>query len=238
MPEEINRIITDHSSDILFATSEVAMENLRSEGLSDRSYMTGDVMYESLIWARDQAKERSRIVADLGLSESEFHLATIHRPRNTDNPERLEKIIGALDTTDKDVIFPVHPRTRNALDKYGIREDSYNNIIMTEPTGYIDFVRLVDAAARVITDSGGVQKEAFFLKTPCVTLREETEWVETVKSGMNQLVGADPELIKDTLQQEVSLPENIPEPYGDGTATVKIRELLEAAVSESNDMDL
>ncbi|WP_135829681.1 non-hydrolyzing UDP-N-acetylglucosamine 2-epimerase [Halorussus halobius] len=227
MPEEVNRVLTDHASDYLFVPSGRAAANLREEGVEDRVYNTGDVMYDSILWARERAADASSILDDLSLSEGEYALATVHRPRNTDEPERLATIVDVLGEVSREVVLPAHPRTVSRLEEHGLREDAERAVTLIDPVGYLDFVRLLDGAWRVVTDSGGVQKEAFFLDTPCVTLREETEWDETVESGWNVLVGADRDAIRSALDRGFDLDREKPEPYGDGNAAEKVRLALE-----------
>ena len=225
MPEEVNRELTDHVSDLLFAPTRRGVENLRKEGV-ENVHLTGDVMYDAILWARSRAAEHSDVLATNDLADGEYVLATVHRAGNTDDPDRLAAIMGALCEIDREVVFPIHPRTMECLDEYGLRERVESSITLIDPVGYLDFVRLLDGAERVATDSGGVQKEAFFLDTPCVTLREETEWVETIDAGWNTLVGADGEAIRRELTAPVSLPEK-PELYGDGDAAERMVDLLE-----------
>ncbi len=227
MPEEINRVLTDHVSDYLFVPSERAAQNLRDEGVEDQVYNTGDVMYDSILWARERAADASSILDDLSLASGEYALATVHRPRNTNKSERLDEIIDALGAISREVVFPAHPRTISSLDEHGLREDAEAAVTLVDPVGYLDFVRLLDGAWRVVTDSGGVQKEAFFLDTPCVTLREETEWDETVESGWNVLVGADRDAIQAVIDREFDVDGEKPQPYGDGNAAEKVRLALE-----------
>ncbi|ELY54338.1 UDP-N-acetylglucosamine 2-epimerase [Natronococcus amylolyticus DSM 10524] len=230
MPEEINRVLTDHASDLLFTPSESAVETLRAEGITDGVHWTGDVMYDSLLAVRDDVADRSTILTDLGLSAGEFILATVHRQENTDQQPNLEAIVDGLGSASLPVVFPVHPRTVDRLKTYGLWERTTDRFEVIDPLGYLDFIRLLDTAARVVTDSGGVQKEAFFLETPCVTLREETEWIETVDCDWNELVGADEARICDALREDRTL-EATPNPYGDGKAGRRIAEHLRARIS-------
>ena len=228
MPEEVNRILTDHAADLRFAPSAEAVANLHDEGITEGVYESGDVMYDTLRWASARATDRSSTLDDLDLQPNEYVLSTIHRAGNTDDPDRLRSIVDGLARSPLPVVFPAHPRTVDRLDRYGLRERAEAELRIVDPVGYLDFIRLLDAAERVATDSGGVQKEAFFLDTPCVTLREETEWVETVECGWNELVGADRAAIERALRSEWAL-ENKPSPYGDGTAADTIVEVLEDA---------
>ncbi|WP_411969026.1 non-hydrolyzing UDP-N-acetylglucosamine 2-epimerase [Haloferax sp. YSSS75] len=229
MPEEVNRVLTDHCSDLLFAPSESAASTLEAEGIHDGVYVTGDVQYDAILAVRGAARERSTVLEEMGLRDGEYVLATVHRAGNTDDPARLEAIMTGLGDADRPVVFPVHPRTENALKAADLwtRVAEDENIVLVDPVGYLDFVRLLDGAERVATDSGGVQKEAFYLDKRCVTLRDETEWVETVDSGWNTLVGADTDAIRTALQSTDSLPDK-PSLYGDGTAAQRIVEVLSA----------
>ena len=225
MPEEVNRVLTDHASDVLFPPSESAAETLASEGITDGVYVVGDVMYDSLLWAREVAQTESSVLSDLGYDEGEFVLSTVHRAGNTDDPAKLAAIVDGLESSPLPVVLPVHPRTEQRLREFDLWERANAALDIVDPVGYLDFVRLLDGAERVATDSGGVQKEAFFLDTPCVTLREETEWVETVECGWNVLVGADSDAIGRAVTVERSLAEK-PQPYGDGNAAAAIVRVL------------
>jgi UDP-GlcNAc3NAcA epimerase len=236
MPEEINRVLTDHASDLLFAPSESAAETLTVEGITNGVYVVGDVMYDSILWARDVAHQESSVLEELELDPGEFILSTVHRAGNTDDPDRLDSILAGLAAAQLPVVLPVHPRTEKRLQEYGLWEKATTELEVVEPVGYLDFVRLLDASERVATDSGGVQKEAFYLDTPCVTMREETEWVETVESGWNVLVGSDGGAIERELKKGCSL-EGKPTPYGDGSAAEQIVEVLSNyAIEDSSEV--
>ncbi len=185
MPEEINRIIADHVSDYLFAPTRTAAGILEKEGLADKTYLTGDIMVDTLSNNLQVALEKSNITKELEVDGREFSLLTLHRNYNVDNPAILVNILDQLDRLDELIIFPVHPRTRKIIEN---TEMSWANISLTEPLGYIDFIAAEHYSKRIITDSGGIQKEAFILGRPCITLRTETEWVETVEAGWNLLV--------------------------------------------------
>lgn len=193
MPEEINRVLTDHVSDLLFCPGATAVANLAAEGIRAGVHPVGDVMHPALMHAAAVARDKSDVLARLGLSAGGYALATVHRAENVDDPERLQRIISALRDVSRQrpVVFPVHPRTRRQLPEL----HAGGGLIPIDPVGYLDMVRLEAGAAVILTDSGGVQKEAYWLRVPCVTLREETEWVETVREGWNVLVGADPDRI-------------------------------------------
>jgi UDP-GlcNAc3NAcA epimerase len=190
MPEEINRVLTDHISTLLFCPTQTAITHLAAEGITHGVYRVGDVMYDALMWAVAQGRTRPDVLAGLGLPEKGYLLATLHRAENTDNLTRLQSITDAFNRLDEPLVFPVHPRTRKKLDEIAYAPAPHVHLI--EPVGYLDMARLESAARRILTDSGGIQKEAMWLGVPCVTLRDETEWVETVESGWNVLVGADP----------------------------------------------
>jgi len=234
MPEEVNRVLTDHSSELLFAPTERAVENLRAEGRSAGVHRCGDVMYDAVERVGEEALETGALHREHGLSPTEYVLATVHRAGNTDDPARLDAIVSGLGRVELPVVIPVHPRTRDALEAAGLWERATRELTCLEPVGYLDFLSLLAGAHSVATDSGGVQKEAFYLDTPCVTLREETEWVETVECGYNQLVGADEAAIIDALSTEVLLPEK-PSLYGDGNAAREIVSILEGSHSEAVD---
>ena len=225
MPEEVNRVLTDHASDLLFVPSERAAGTLRAEGIDDGIAVTGDVMYDAVLRVRDGAAACSSILDTLGLREEAYVLATVHRAANTDSPERLASILDGLASARLPVVLPVHPRTERALREYGLWETANERLRLVDPVGYLDFVRLLDGAERVATDSGGVQKEALYLDTRCVTLRDETEWVETVECGWNVLVGADERAIRSALRVTAELPEK-PPLYGDGRAAERLTAAL------------
>ncbi|CVK33934.1 non-hydrolyzing UDP-N-acetylglucosamine 2-epimerase [Methanoculleus bourgensis] len=193
MPEEVNRVLTDHCSDILFCPTATAVANLAAEGVTAGVHLTGDVMVDALQQNLPLAKERSTALIDLGLSPKGYFLATVHRASNTDDPAALRAIMDAFARLDAPVVFPVHPRTRKKFAEYGIAPAA--NVSVVEPLPYFDMLALLSGARAVLTDSGGVQKEAYILEVPCVTLRENTEWVETLEDGWNVLVGADADRI-------------------------------------------
>jgi UDP-GlcNAc3NAcA epimerase len=228
IPEESNRVLTDHASTLLFAPTVTAVQNLAAEGLTAGVHRTGDVMYDAMLWARDRAAEHSSVQDRLDLPAGEYTLATVHRAGNTDDPERLAGIVEGLGRAPGEVVLPLHPRTESRLREYDLYADLDAAVRIVDPQGYLDFVALLDGATRVVTDSGGVQKEAFFLDTPCVTMREETEWVETVESDWNVLVGADPAAIAGA-RREATAPAAKPNPFGDGDAAERIVEVLDHA---------
>lgn len=191
MPEEINRIITDHCSDILFCPTKNAVENLKNEGITENVFLTGDVMVDSLLYNRKIAENKSTILKDLGLKSKEYLVATIHRASNTDNEENLKNIVDAFSELNETIIFPLHPRAEKFLKIYGLFDKLKSSVILIKPLGFFEFIKLMDHAKMILTDSGGVQKEAYVLKVPCITLRENTEWVETIEDKWNVLVGTD-----------------------------------------------
>ena len=191
MPEEINRIVTDHLSDLLFCPSQTAVKNLAAEGITNGVHLVGDVMADALVYNRGIAQRKSRILETLGFADEEYCVLTVHRAGNTDDRENLTSIIRAIGKAGVPVVFPVHPRTRQYLQKYHLLVNLPRNIHMIDPLGYLDMIRLMESAIKILTDSGGIQKEAYMLGVPCITLRENTEWVETVETGWNVLVGAD-----------------------------------------------
>jgi UDP-N-acetylglucosamine 2-epimerase len=184
MPEEINRIVSDHTSDFLFVPTAVAIENLAREGLRAKSYLTGDIMVDSLGYARSIALSNNEFT-----NIDNYYLLTLHRPYNVDDPKKLSKILELLNSLNNHVVFPVHPRTRQIIEKNNIPVTS--NINLINPLGYLDFIALQSNAEKIITDSGGIQKEAYILQKPCITLRSETEWIETVESGWNMLLNVE-----------------------------------------------
>lgn len=199
MPEEINRVMTDHVSSQLFCPTKAAVENLRKEGITEGVYQVGDVMADAIEYNRDIAGQRKSVAASLGCQRGEYLVATVHRPSNTDSRRNLTGIMQALGASEKDVIFPAHPRTVKYLNDYGLFGTLPHNIKIVEPLSYLDMLGLMDGAEKIVTDSGGVQKEAYMLGVPCVTLRENTEWVETLEGGWNVLVGADREKILEAI---------------------------------------
>ena len=185
MPEEINRIVTDHVSRYLFAPTQTAVTNLNNEGLGNYTYLTGDIMVDTIKNSIEIALKKSTVLEEYKLNNTEYSLLTLHRNYNVDDSKILEHILNQLGETGEKIIFPVHPRTQKMLaENYTVPA----NIQLTTPLGYLDFIRLEYSAKRIITDSGGIQKEAYILKKPCITLRTETEWVETVTEKWNMLV--------------------------------------------------
>lgn len=190
MPEEINRVLTDHLSSLFFCPTQNAVNNLRKEGIVKGVYKVGDLMYDAVLFYFHQAENKSLIMTQLNLKNKNYFLATVHRAENADTKEKLKQIVSILHKLDKRVLFPVHPRTLKAIRKWKLTIDS-RKISLLPPIGYLDMLVLQANAKAILTDSGGIQKEAYFLHTPCLTLRNETEWPETVKAGNNRLVGID-----------------------------------------------
>jgi UDP-N-acetylglucosamine 2-epimerase len=222
MPEEINRVLTDHVSDLLFCPSDVAVSNLAKEGITEGVINVGDVMVDSLLFASEKAKGSSNIEEAYGVMPGKYLLATLHRAENTDVSHRLSNILEAFSSIDTPILFPMHPRTRKAISEFGFDEKLSNPLInIIQPVGYLDMVLVEQSARMILTDSGGIQKEAYVLKVPCITLRDETEWVETVQTGWNILVGADIHQIVDAVKN-FQEPADHPQLYGDGNAGQRI----------------
>jgi UDP-GlcNAc3NAcA epimerase len=221
MPEEINRILTDHLSDILFCPTFQAVENLKNEGIKKNVFHTGDVMFDAALQAADLADKHNLILKTTGLVPGAYFLATLHRAENTDNQTRLRSILSALNqlSLQKSVVLPVHPRTIKKIKTFGL-ESLTANLKMIDPVSFLEMVALEKSATLILTDSGGVQKEAYFHGIPCITLRDETEWTETVEKGWNVLAGCDVDRILEAAKKR-SQGTPILE-YGIGTAAPKI----------------
>ncbi|MCI5156841.1 MAG: UDP-N-acetylglucosamine 2-epimerase (non-hydrolyzing) [Candidatus Electrothrix sp. AUS1_2] len=231
MPEEINRTLTDHAADLLFAPTETAVKNLTNEGLREKAYLVGDIMYDAALYYAEKAEQKSDILRSLNVQPKGYILTTVHRAENTDDPVRLRNIVAMLSRLAKQrtVVFPLHPRTRNALVQSGL-QDSLTGCMMIDPVGYLDMVMLEKNAQYIVTDSGGVQKEAYFHKVPCITLRDETEWVELVELGWNRL-GSPREQINlaDILIRDSFAMREGKNSYGDGRAARHIAKLMLSA---------
>ena len=186
MPEEINRIVADHTSDYLFAPTNTAVNNLKQEGLAKQTFLTGDIMVDSLLQNIERAKHFSSIIQELKIETGNYYLLTLHRPYTVDDPDNLRLVLDKLSSLRKEIIFPVHPRTLKIIESNKINISI--NIKLIKPVGYLDFINLEQNSEKIITDSGGIQKEAYILNKPCITLRTETEWVETVETGWNLLI--------------------------------------------------
>ena len=226
MPEELNRVITDRISKILFCPSKASVANLNAEGIRDGVHEVGDVMADALASARARATEESDVLERFELEEQGYLLATVHRAANTNDGARLCAILNALSSVSVPVILPLHPRARQRIDELALSAEIGGNVRIVDPLGYLDTIRLASSARVVATDSGGLQKEAYWLGVPCVTLREETEWIETVESGWNTLVGADRDAIAAAILS-AARPALRPILYGDGKAAERIARIVE-----------
>ncbi|MBC2721500.1 non-hydrolyzing UDP-N-acetylglucosamine 2-epimerase [Desulfosporosinus sp.] len=221
MPEEVNRVLTDHVSTLMFCPTDQAVKNLSLEGLTKGVVRTGDVMADALYYHARRAEERS-MMETLRYPKKSYLLATVHRAENTDDPSRLAGIINAFAQIEGQIVLPLHPRTRKLLQDH--RLTIPENVEVIEPVGYLEMILLEKEAELILTDSGGVQKEAYLWKVPCVTLRDETEWVETVQTGWNTLTGAKTEAIVDTVKnyRNQPLPPYLENLYGNGRASEEI----------------
>ncbi|MHC4757055.1 MAG: non-hydrolyzing UDP-N-acetylglucosamine 2-epimerase [Planctomycetota bacterium] len=229
MPEEINRVVADRLSNFLFCPTDTAVENLTSEGITEGIYKVGDVMYDSVLFNTELAAETSNIMEELKLEPKSFYLATIHRAENTDDPVRLENIFKAFQQMEHPIVLPLHPRTKKTL---GAKlEQIESGLTVIEPVPYLDMLMLEKNSRLILTDSGGVQKEAYWFGVPCVTLRDETEWIELVSAGVNQVVGAHTDKIITAVSETKKLYQGVNEKetvdlYGDGHCAKKIAEIL------------
>lgn len=235
VPEEVNRILTDHISDLLFAPTQTAVNNLNREGINRGVYLTGDVMLDSFNHFRKLNENNFEIMSKHHLESGKYLLATVHRARNTDIRENLQAIVDSLCSIPGKIIFPVHPRTTKYLKQFGLYEKLHESpdIILIEPVGYIESIILTSNAKKVITDSGGLQKEAYFARVPCVTLDESTGWTETVEDNWNVLVGSDKDKILDAVENFVPDREqrNV---FGDGKAAEKMVNIMSEFCSNEN----
>jgi UDP-GlcNAc3NAcA epimerase len=227
MPEEINRVVVDHISNLLFAPTKTAISNLHNEGISKYVYNVGDVMYDSLLQKIDLIRNNRDILDEFELDPQNYFVVTLHRSENTENIQNLKNILQAMSESNKQFIFPIHPRTKKFIDYYSLASllNESDNIRIIKPLGYLNFLRILQGANKILTDSGGIQKQAFMLKIPCITLRENTEWVETVETGWNVLVGTDKDKIKEMISGFKPKGEHT-DLYGDGFASKKISEIL------------
>ena len=226
MPEEHNRVLTDHCSTFLFCPTPTAVDNLSNEGIIQNVHLVGDPMLDATLHYLPIAEQKSTALQEHNLDSGHYFLATLHRPSNVDDPKTLIHVLETFDELPLPVLFPVHPRTKAKIDELG---KTYPNIVQVSPVGYLDMLKLLKHAKALLTDSGGLQKEALFLKTPCITLREETEWLETLQDNANQLTGPNPEKIYQAL-------DNLPHPsifgdnttFGDGTSAQQTAKILAA----------
>lgn len=222
MPEELNRIVVDRLSALLFCPTETAVRNLEAEAITEGVHVVGDVMLDASLELAPIARERTHVLSDHGVEPGGYVLLTLHREANV-RPASLARIVTAVNALDEPVVFPAHPRTWSALLEHGLELGP--RVRTLAPAGYLDFAALASQARVVLTDSGGVQKEAYWHGVPCVTLRRSTEWVETVETGWNRLTGDDPDAIV-AAAREAKRPRDHPPLYGDGKASNRIAELL------------
>jgi UDP-N-acetylglucosamine 2-epimerase len=227
MPEELNRLVADHLSDLHLCASHAAVLHLAVEGIVNSVQWTGDVMLDALMQNRPIAQRKSDALVRLDLKPGNYSLVTIHRAGNTDDPARLGQIVQALNCVRQTIVFPLHPRTRQALSK--IDAPFADHVKVIDPVSYFDMMILEENARLIATDSGGVQREAYYLGIPCLTLRDETEWIETVEVGWNKLVGTEPERITKAWSS-FAPPVEHPPIYGDGTAAQCIADILDNEV--------
>jgi UDP-GlcNAc3NAcA epimerase len=224
MPEEVNRVVTDHLSELLFAPTPIAVECLQKEGISQGIHLVGDVMMDAILTYQAKAKQSSDILARYQLNPNKFYLATIHRPSNTDDKSRLSAILKSLSQLDLPVVFPIHPRTQARIQKMELSDYlGAGSIVAIPPVSYLDMLMLESACQGIITDSGGIQKEAYIFGRPCFTLRNETEWKETVDVGWNRLV--EPETLLEAIAN-FGFPAEKPLFYGNGDAAIKISDIM------------
>ena len=234
MPEEINRILADHASEVLFPPTEDARKNLEREGITENVYVVGNTVVDAVLQNAEVAEKKSDILKRLGLEPKGYVLITAHRAENTDSRENLAKLVEILEALPMKAVYPMHPRTRKRLEEFGLweRVNSIENLIITKPLGYLDFLKLEKNAFAIMTDSGGIQEEAIILGMPCLTLRYNTERPETVEAGGNVLVGLEKERALEYLQRLQEEGEfyrkmaEAPNPFGDGKAGERIAEIL------------
>jgi UDP-GlcNAc3NAcA epimerase len=236
MPEEINRIVADHVSDLLLAPTPTAMDNLQAENLIEKSKNVGDIMRDAVLFNSKLAEQQSDILTTLGLKPKKYGVVTIHRAENTDDFMRLKEILASLNEIAEGglkLIFPVHPRTKNKINSDLQEWEANSNFSLIEPVGYLDMMQLVGNAALSLTDSGGLQKEAFFLNCPCITLRDETEWIETVESEGNIIAGADSTRIQEAysywnkrIESGIDFTDHVNKFFGRGNTAEQILEAI------------
>ncbi|SFS33955.1 non-hydrolyzing UDP-N-acetylglucosamine 2-epimerase [Marininema halotolerans] len=221
MPEEVNRVLTDHMSTLLFCPTDTSVHHLATEGITQGVMQVGDVMVDAIRYNRLIAGESSQILERIGLEKGSYVLITLHRAENTDDPKRLSAIVRALNQLSVPSVLPLHPRTRGRMKEHGLTFNN-PNLLVIEPIGYLDMLYLESQALKILTDSGGVQKEAFILEVPCITMRDETEWTETIEQGANCLTGADEWRIIDSIEGFSADFTHVPPVFGDGYATDRI----------------
>lgn len=223
MPEEHNRVLTDHCAQLLFCPTQTAIDNLANEGIKKGVHLVGDTMYDAVLTFYEIAREKSSILEKTNINPKEYILATLHRPYNTDEPDNLHNILNAFGALEKPVIFPTHPRTLQKIEELALDIEALcPNVHFISPVGYLDMLVLEKNAEVILTDSGGIQKEAYFFDVPCVTMRPETEWVETVSGGWNILVGANREKIIAAVNDKSWYQQKRGDLFGDGNAAEKI----------------
>ena len=223
MPEEINRIITDRISSWLFVPSKNSVKNLNNEGIRENIFIVGDIMFDAINMFKELAINRKSGYEKI--ITKPYYLATIHRSENTDNEVNLRAIFDAFASINNIIIMPLHPRTKEKIKRYGIKTSE--NVRITEPAGYVDMIKLMGDAEIILTDSGGVQKESYYMKVPCITLRNETEWVETVQSGWNVLTGTNKNKIKNAVENAgKARKRRQPHFYGEGKTAEMIAKIL------------
>lgn len=225
MPEEINRILTDHVSRWLFCPTETAVKHLQTEGITKGVHLVGDVMLDAVQFNRTLAEQKSTILQDLKLEAGSYILITLHRAENTDDPARLSAIVEAINQLSVPAVLPIHPRTRGKLQANQL-EITNPQVLVIEPVGYLDMLQLEVNAQKILTDSGGVQKEAFFAKVPCITMRDETEWTETIELKTNVLVGADTEKILHAVESFTVDFSKVPPVFGQGDTAERVVAIL------------
>ncbi|MHC1626914.1 MAG: non-hydrolyzing UDP-N-acetylglucosamine 2-epimerase [Methanoculleaceae archaeon] len=225
MPEEINRIVIDNISDYHFSPTERGIKNLLESSINNNIYLVGDVMLDSIVHYRELILQPSRIIESLSSDSTSYYLLTLHREANTDNKIRLKNILSGVSSISHPVIFPIHPRTKMRIKEFGLKIP--DNIHAIPPLGYFEFLRIISNSVKVLTDSGGVQKQAFFLSKPCITLRPNTEWMETVEQGWNILVDDSPEKIKIAIEEFHPSAKPDVSVFGNGDAARKIVDVVE-----------
>jgi UDP-N-acetylglucosamine 2-epimerase len=223
MPEELNRVLTDHASDLLLCSTQTALDNLAREAARGEAHLVGDVMADVSLTFRDLARERSTVLSELGLEPRSYLVVTAHRAGNVDPPDRLERLVDLLGALPGPVVFPLHPRTRARLEAAGLL-GRLGGLLLTAPLGYLDFLELTRNARALLTDSGGAQKEAYLLGVPCLTMRDTTEWTETVDTGWNVLVDLDRDAALAALDR--TPPPRRPELYGGGRAAERVCDVV------------
>ncbi len=229
MPEEINRIVTDRLSDILFCSSNEGIDQLIKEGINYEIHNVGDVMYDAFIKFQQIAERKFKISGIIPFDFEPFLLATIHRPANTDNAEKIKDILEAFSELPFKIVWPLHPRNKTHISKQKIPD----NLFIIQPTSYLQMLVLLNACSKVCTDSGGLQKEAYWAKKPCITLREETEWVETLEGDWNILVGSNKSKIIDAIEKKIEI-SSWKELYGDGNASQKIASIIKDKIQNNS----